>query len=514
VIQNQLISNTYPATSNIKQPPPLYAWIAIGALILFTVAGIAIHAASIVRPGYVVVSLAVAILLYLRYPAIYIGFTWWMWFMTPLVSRLIDYYSNSFDISRLILVSQYLVTLVTIHTLLKELPKFYRQGGLPFILGFVGVVYGFLIGLIKTSPVTAFRSVLDWIIPISFSFYLFVNWQNYPLYRKSIQRAFLWGILITGIYGVVQYMIAPEWDRFWLISTKLTSFGDPEPFKIRVWSTMASPGPYAVMMMTGLLLLFTSSGPLTMPAAGFGYLSFLLTMVRTLWGCWLVGLFSMITSIKPRLQMRLIVTILVMALCVVPLTTMEPFANAINSRLQTLSSLENDDSANVRKKIYEDGFTKAMTNYLGNGIGNTFVVAKDGKLLPVVIDSGFLETFFTLGWVGAIPYLSGILILLFTGFQYPESRFDPFMAASRAVALGCFVALPGGSAMLSFSGMILWGFIALVIAAHKYYQHQQYYQQQYYQQQYYQQQYYQQQYYQQQYYQHQQTTNFNQTEDS
>lgn len=472
MIQRQQISNHSPVRSDIQQPPPLFAWIAIGALVLFTTAGILAHAGSIVRPGYILISFAVAVLLYLRYPALYVGFTLWIWFITPLVSRLIDYYS-SFDESRLVLVSQYLVTLVTMHTLVKELPKSYRQGGLPFILACIGVSYGYLIGLIKTSPVTAARSLLDWIVPLSFGFYLLVNWQNYPQYRKSIKQAFLWGVLVAGIYGVVQYMIAPEWDRFWLISTKLTSFGDPEPFKIRLWSTMASPGPFAVMMMAGLLLLFTHSGPLVIPAASFGYLSFLLTLVRTLWGCWFVGLLSMLGSIKPRLQMRLIMTILVMALCVVPLTTMEPFAEVINTRLQTLTSLENDNSANVRKKIYEDGFNSAITNYLGNGIGNTFIVDDDGKIVPVVIDSGILETFFTIGWLGAIPYLGGILMLFLMGLQYSESRFDSFVAASRAISLGTLVSLPGGAAMLGFSGMVLWGFISLVVAAHKYYRHQQ-----------------------------------------
>ncbi|MGH7998961.1 MAG: O-antigen ligase domain-containing protein, partial [Brasilonema sp.] len=372
MIQRQLISNTDPTASDIQQPPPLYAWIAIGALILFTVAGIAAHAASIVRPGYIVLSFAVAIFLYLRYPPMYVGFTWWIWFITPLVSRLIDYYST-FDESRLLLISQYMVTFVTMYTLVKDLPKFSRKGGLPFILAFIGVVYGFLIGLIQTSPITAVRSVLDWLVPIPFAFYLFANWRDYPHYRQSIQRTYLWGVLVTGVYGVVQYLIAPEWDRFWLISTKITSFGDPEPLKIRLWSTMSSPGPYAVMMMAGLLLLLTCRGPLTIPAAATGYLSFLLTMVRTLWGCWLMGLLSMLASMKPRLQMRLFVTILVMGICVVPLTTMEPFAEAINTRLETLTTLENDDSANVRKKIYEDGLTKALTNPLGNGIGNTFI---------------------------------------------------------------------------------------------------------------------------------------------
>ena len=471
MIDRSGISTTSSVSRVPQQPPELLAWIAIGALVLFTVVTTAAGAASIMRPGYIVISLAVAVFLYLRYPPLYVGFTWWMWFITPLVSRLIDYRS-SFDQSRLLLISQYLVTLVTLHTCFKDFPKSYRQGGLPFILAFISVVYAFFVGLIKTTPVTAGRAVLDWIIPIIFSFHLFINWRYYPQYRQIIKSTFLWGVLITGTYGIVQFLIAPEWDRAWLLSTKLTSFGDPAPLKIRVWSTMPSPGPFASMMMAGLLLLLTSSGPLTIAAAGVGYLAFLLTMVRTVWGGWFLGLITMLTSIKARLQMRLVITILVMAICVVPLTTMDPFAKSINSRLESLSTLDKDDSANVRKKIYEDGLNNALTNVLGNGIGNTFIVDQDGILRPIVIDSGILETFFTLGWVGAIPYLGAMMMLFFIGFQYSEFRFDPFMAACRAIALGSMSALPAGSSMIGSSGLFLWGFLALVMAAHKYYQHQ------------------------------------------
>jgi hypothetical protein len=346
-----------------------------------------------------------------------------------------------------------------------------RQDGLPFVLAFVGVVYGFLVGLINTSPITAFRGLLDWLTPIPFGFYLFINWRDYPEYRQNIQRVFLWGVLVTGAYGVAQYLLVPEWDRFWLISTKLTSFGVPEPFKLRIWSTMPSPGPFSVMMMAGLLLLFTSKEALRLPAAGAGYLAFLLTMVRTMWGAWFLGLLILMGSLKAHLQMRLIVTILMMAVCVVPLVTIEPFATTITTRLQTLSNLDKDDSANVRKQIYERGLNSALTNALGNGIGNTFIV-KDGKLEPVIIDSGILDLFFTLGWFGAVFYLGGLLLLLYNLFQYSEYRFDPFMAAARAISIGCFMTLPVGSTMLGFSGSVLWGFLGIAIAGHKYHQHQ------------------------------------------
>lgn len=461
--------NISSAVSSSQDPSSKKGWAAILGLVVLTALAM-VGAGSILRPLIVLDSFAVGVFLYRRYPILYIGFAWWLWFLAPFVARVIDYRS-SFDPLRLVLLSQYLVTLVTLHTLLKHLPKVSRQDGLPFVLAFVGVVYGFLVGLINTSPITAFRGLLDWLTPIPFGFYLFINWRDYPEYGQNIQRVFLWGVLVTGAYGVAQYLLVPEWDRFWLISTKLTSFGDPVPFKLRIWSTMPSPGPFAVMMMTGLLLLFTSKEALRLPAAGAGYLAFLLTMVRTVWGAWFLGLLILMGSLKAHLQMRLIVTILTMAVCVVPLVLVEPFATTITTRLQTFSNLEKDDSTKVRKEIYEKGLNSALTNGLGNGIGNTFIVT-DGKLVPVIIDSGILDMFFTLGWFGAAFYLGGLLLLLYNLFQYSEYRFDPFMAAARAISIGCFMTLPGGSTMLAFGGIVLWGFLGIAIAGHKYHQHQ------------------------------------------
>ncbi len=451
--------------------PPL-GWTAILAFVFFTAVCIFSGASGILRNGYIVLSLAVGLFLYLRYPILYIGFTWWLWFVTPFVTRIVDWKSG-FDPSRLMLVSQYLVTLLTLHTALIYLPKSLRQGGLPFVMAFLGVFYGALFGLIKTTAFTAARGLFDWLPPISFAFFLFIKWREYPQYRQVLQRTFIWGVLVMGAYGVWQFIVAPEWDVFWLVETKLKSMGDPEPLGLRVWSTMASPAPFAGVMLAGLLMLFTHSHYLNIPATAAGYLSFLLTSVRTLWGAWLVGLVTLFGSLKAQSQMRLIVVILFMLICIVPLTTIEPFAETITQRFETFSQLENDDSAQVRQKIYEEGLNKALTNGFGNGVGNTFIVNEKGVLEPIVIDSGFLDTFFTLGWFGAVFYLGGMLLLVYQIFQFTESRFDSFMAASRGIGIAMISTLAGNSGMLGVAGMVLWGFLAMALAGHNYHVNEQ-----------------------------------------
>jgi hypothetical protein len=458
---------------SIPSPPPKLeaesklGILAIVAFVFLVAIGLIAQVGTILRPLYILGSLGIGLMLYLKHPPLYLGFTWWLWFVTSFVARVIDY-QTSFDELRLLQVAPFLVTLLSLHTFIKEMPRSIRHGGLPFILVFAGLGYGFLVGLVQTSPVSVARGMLDWLTPVVWGFYLFSQWRDYPAYRHAIQTTFLWGILILGSYGIYQYWVAPDWDRAWLVSTQLTSMGQPKPLGIRVWSTMAAPGPFATTLMTGLLLLFSGQGVLRIPAAVVGYLSLMLSLVRTAWGGWLIGILTLAVSFKTKFKIRLIMTLLVMGLCVAPLTTIEPFAGTIQTRLQSFSNLGDDSSALARQEIYESSLKNALTNILGNGIGNTFVVTKEGQIVKIVIDSGILDMFFTLGWFGGMFYLGGLGMLLYALLQGSDA--DPFMGAARAVSFGILSMLTMNSSMLAADGMILWGFLGIAIAAQRYHQ--------------------------------------------
>ncbi|PSO51332.1 MAG: glucose-6-phosphate isomerase [Cyanobacteria bacterium QH_6_48_35] len=440
------------------QPAP--AWMAILGLVLFSALCILVGAGSVLNLAFPVGALSVGVFLYFRYPILYVGFTWWMWFLAPLVRRLSDYRGGGYTEPSPIMLAPHLVVLVTLVTFWQYLPKTHRQGGLPFILSFAGVFYGFFVALIYRSPFTFGKAFLIWLIPVIFGFHLFVNWRNYPSYRQNIERTFLWGVLVMGVYGIVQYLVAPAWDRFWLINAGMASQGIPQPLGIRVWSTMDSTEPFSAVITAGLLLLFTHKGTLSFLASATGYLSFLLALARTAWGGWFVGLLTLATSLKANLQMRLIITILVMVAFVVPLTTIEPFSEPITSRLETLSSIEESNSTQARQETYSKVLGSALTSFLGKGIGGQSY------------DSAVLAMLFRLGWLGTILYMGGILLLVFSLFRGSESRFDLFAATARAIVVSALVRLPFNAPMVDSSGVILWGFLGIGMAAHKYHQHQ------------------------------------------
>lgn len=440
---------------------PQAAWMAILGLLLITTLCLVAGLGKVLNIIFPAGALAVGIFLYLRYPILYVGFTWWVFFLTPFIRRVSDFRSGFTDPSPMLLAPP-LVAMVTLITFYRNLPKAREQGGLPFILSAMGVFYGFLVGLINGLPVPAIVSIMNWLSPIVFGFHLFVNWRDYPSYRQNIQRAFLWCVLVTASYGVYQYLVAPEWDRFWLIQTKLyTSMGKPEPLGLRVWSTMNAPLQFGIVMLAGNILLFIGQGTLRIPALAVGILSVLLTSVRTVWGGFIVALITLLASLKGGSQMRLIAFIITIFICILPLSTIEPFAQVIQSRITSLSNVKDDQSAKDRTELYGRTLNLALSEVIGKG---------NGTLQP--IDSGIIELLLTLGWMGAIPYLGGLLLSFYSLFQGSKPKSDPFASAARAIVIGFLPMLAGSNVIIAISGMVFWGFLGIGMAANKHYQHQ------------------------------------------
>ena len=440
---------------------PQAAWMAILGLLLITALCLAAGLGKILNIIFPAGSFGVGLFLYLRYPILYVGFTWWVFFLTPFIRRVSDFRSGFTDPSP-ILLAPLLVATITIVTFYRNLPKAHEQGGLPFILSAAGVFYGFLVGMINGLPVPAIISLMTWVSPILFGFHLFVNWRDYPSYRENIQRTFLWGVLVTASYGVYQYLVAPEWDCFWLIQTKLyTSMGKPEPLGLRVWSTMNAPLQFGIVMLAGNILLFIGQGTLRIPGLAVGILSILLTSVRTVWGGLIIALITLIGSLKGGLQIRLIAFILMIVLCMVPLSTVEPFSQVIQSRITSLSNVKDDQSAKDRANLYGKTLNLALSEVIGKG---------NGTLQP--IDSGIIELLLTLGWMGAIPYIGGLLLIFYSLFQPSKSKSDPFGSAARAIVVGFLPMLAGSNVIVGISGMVFWGFLGLGMAANNYQQHQ------------------------------------------
>lgn len=262
-----------------------------------------------------------------------------------------------------------------------------------------------------------------------------------------------------GLYGVYQYLVAPEWERLWLIGSGMfTSAGTPEPFGMRVWSTLNSQGIYADVIATGLLVLFSCRSPIILPAAIFGGLSLLLSLVRTGWLGFLTGLLFIMTSLKPKQQMRLVLGVLILSICIVPVMSMEPFSTSITKRLNSLSDLENDNSAQGRKLIYQDFFEHGIYNVIGDGIG-----------VNEIVDSGPLSLVLDLGWIGSILYSGSLCLSVLALFRNLNKQSDLFIKISCAILLKSMFFFLAARITVGVDGTIIWSFLGLGMSGQHYF---------------------------------------------
>jgi hypothetical protein len=457
-------------TSTENQPSTMLQ-VAIWGFVAILAFGLLARAGRFLIPVLPLGSVLIGFLLHQRAPALYVGFTWWLWFLTPLVRRIIDYQSGYVTPGNWILASL-LVTMISGITFIRYLPKTLYTGGLPFILCVVSVTYGFLVGVIqKFGGARYIVASMGWFGPIFFGFYLYVHWRQYPQIRRTLQTTFLWGVIVMGAYGIWQYLVAPAWDTFWLEFDRNPTYGLPAPLQIRVWSTMMIPQKFATVMMAGLLMLFSTSSSLRFPAAGVGILSILLSLIRTAWLNGIVGLLILLPSLRPRLQGQAIIGLTVIIAMVIPLATVEPFSTVLSSRFESLGGGSDDVSYQTRLDGTQAFLDTALLEVFGRGLGS----AIDNSTSAIgSFDNGLLVMLTSFGWLGTIPYLVALVSLLLILFQITATHHDAFLAVARAIALSIFVVQIGLNPFhIEDFGMILWSFTGVGLAGKEYYQHDQ-----------------------------------------
>jgi hypothetical protein len=461
------------------------AWMSILGLI-FTILVLLVAAPRLLVVLFPLMSFLVALFLYSRYSILYVGFTWWMWFLAPFVRRLIDYRCGTITFSSYHLTSM-LVTSVCGITLYKKLPNTQRTGGLPFLLCFGSVFYAFIVGLIRQSendPGQVIIIAMGWMCPMMFGFYLYSQWREYPTFRDNIQRVFLWAAIIMGTYGIVQFVVAPPWDCFPLIQKDglygSSWMGTPKPFGIRVWSTMTYPFTFALNLMPGLILLFISKSKFRYLAISVGYLSFLLTKSRTAWYSYILALSVFFFSLKSRFQLRLFIAIASVVLIVIPLATIEPFSEVIGSRIETIYSIDEDHSYQSRLTQFDETINHAITEYVGWGLMGIQGVPKGFSATGEItdrasgLDNGYLVLIVSFGWLGLIPYLSGWGMMLYRLFSAPASQLDVFAMAARAVAFSSIARMVTTNVTVGEFALPIWGFLGIAMAAQKYFSYQEF----------------------------------------
>jgi hypothetical protein len=419
---------------------------------------ILLHLGKILTYFFPASAFIVALILSEKSRSVYVGFCIWILFSSPLIRRFADYYSSWTDPSP-VLLAPYLVYSASFlyfsGHLLKNKDVRYN---LPFFLCLTSTLYAFTTGFLQGSPKESLIAFLSWASPISVGFMIFSDYVNYSAYQKIVKMSFFIGCFLMGVYGIYQYVSILPWDSFWMENTYIEKgfnvIGKPLPYEVRVFSTLASPQPFAAVMKASLLILCFSHTPLSVASFGIGLISFFLSSARSAWVSFVFSALVLMSVSKPSQQFRFIRTIVIIILLLVPFSKVEPFSSSIQERLMSFQDIQSDTSYLTRMETFNSSIDQTLSQIVGAGIGKDIFAG----------DQGVLTILYSLGWIGAIPFLAGIVILGIFLLDNARKTNDDFVKISIAISVGTLQQLISNVSVAGESGLIFWLFTSLAMA--------------------------------------------------
>jgi hypothetical protein len=395
--------------------------------------------------------------LYKRNESYYLSFTIWICMLAPLLRRLVDW-RTSYQLQSLILLAPLLLTLLPAIHLRRRLARIAPVIRTGTFLTVGGVIFGGGVGMIKHPGTEVIASTLMWFGPIMLCVFA-ASIEDREMLRRVLGRTFIWGVLLMSAYGIYQFVVAPPWDTYWLnevnIGSLSPSFGHAQPYGIRVWSTMNSPGSFALFLSAALIWLATLDGFLPAVANMLGYLTLSLTLVRTAWMMTAIGILIYILGSRKRISTRSIVGgLLTIGLVAGGLLYVSQFPG-VTDRLSSFSSIKSDRSVEERKAMYRYMTGYILTNPFGEGLQSS-----PGDVHGYLLDSTFVELFVLQGWIGGLCYSAGLIYLLGNMARRLRS-FSPEKVGAVAVTLACATQAASGDILYRQGGIVLWLFIGV-----------------------------------------------------
>jgi hypothetical protein len=227
---------------------------------------------------------------------------------------------------------------------------------------------------------------------------------------------------------------------------------------MRVFSTLNSPGVFALVLACGLLILVQSRRKLAPVAAIFGLVSLLLTLGRSAWLTLTVGL-VLLLILMPQKVFRAVAIPGLAVFMAFSLASLSPARDVVGDRFSSFIRLQEDASAGERVSGTLRAGQLLLTQPQGFGLGvPQDLIANDGSFS--LNDNGFANGFLALGLLPGILYFGSLAVLLVQSFRGLRQKPQEMRVAAVA-AIAIAAQLPLDTVYLGPTGVLLWMFSTL-----------------------------------------------------
>ena len=170
----------------------------------------------------------------------------------------------------------------------------------------------------------------------------------------------------------------------------------------------------------------------------------------------------------PRQWIALAVVLLLAA----PAITHPRVLKAVAGRAASFSKLEEDRSYRERRQITRYAVQQLQRNPAGEGLGQ---IGSAGKLTArgwkgsvTTLDSGMLEVYSVMGWMGGALFSLAVLGMLFPIVSERRTRRDPVVNGAAAAVVALLTASLFGNVFNGVSGVMFWSAVGLATAGRTY----------------------------------------------
>lgn len=375
---------------------------------------------GLTAPAFMVLTLVSAVWLRRAAPAAWLVFIISVWMTAPIFRRLADWSTGTFSEQSLALYVPAVVTALGVASAgMTGLRRRERDGA--WLVAFA-VTLGAVVGAFNVGIRPAVFGAAEWLIGPAVACCAYAVLRRTPELKSKIVDGLAALTLVVSAYGLYQFWFLPAWDQFWLANAPIDSQGSAVAGELRIFSTTNSTGVFALGLAFLVLILVCNYRVAYLPPLILSSLALALTLVRASWLVVLIGVVLLLVSGRRQKLFSLVVAVGASALLLVYLPS---FSGGLSSTVQTsltgriasFSTLSGDKSFQGREGFTQRALDLVANNPLGYGLGTSGAAARSstGPQAAISIsdfDNGWVNVPYTLGWIGALSYLVGLVFLL------------------------------------------------------------------------------------------------------
>lgn len=387
---------------------------------------------------------------------------WSLWMLAPALRRVLALVEGTPSADPLALLPFVATGLLALIEMRQSMLS--RQARITLELGAAGFLIGAPMGLVADPKACAFALVAYLAGLAAFV----LGWGDGR--EGSLNLVKTLGILLPplAVYGICQYFFPlTSWDTNWLETVNLQSIGSPQEGHIRVFSTLNSPGTFALVLAVGILLFLgiRRSTGLSVPIMAALVAALALTFVRSAWLALALGAIIFVAASRSRSAGRIVAVIAVLLLGLVLVGGSNPTTRAFTERITSLGDLGEDESAQQRLNSTSQLLPTAVSKPLGAGVGQAGLAVKLGEGESdasgiQTIDNGYLALIYQVGLIGGILVLLAIARSVVAATRALRSERRTISRAAAASVLAGLVALLLGLAatdiLYGVTGAFFW----------------------------------------------------------